>query len=229
MKKLQILTAIAAFLAGGAWFPSSAFSAEEVCAACDKKIVVTGQFEHGTSDTFVIQNAPGNEAAFRDEIRGANFVLTVPDLVAGTYILEIGLAELQHDRAGQRLFDIVSGDQVIATNLDIFAAAGGMNKVLRIRAQVEHPGDAVRGPFSVRFIARLGDAKLNPFELWDSSGVSIISIKAVDLITGADAAALGPPVVGGPVLWRDPAQPLETRVKDLIRGMSLAEKAAAID
>jgi len=58
MKKLRILTAVAAFAAGGAWFSSSAFSADEVCAACDKKIVVTGQFEHGTSDTFSIENPP---------------------------------------------------------------------------------------------------------------------------------------------------------------------------
>jgi beta-glucosidase len=225
MKKL-VFTAIAAFAAAGAWFPSSAFSAEEVCAACDKKIVVTGEFEHGTSDTFLIENAPGNEAAFRDEIHGANFVLTVPDLVAGKYTVEIGLVELHHDQAGQRLFDIVSGDQMIATNLDIFAAGGGKNKVLRVRAQIEHPGDAVRGPLSVRFIARLGDAKLNTFEVWDSAGASIISMKAADLITGGDAAALAAPVVEGPVLWKDPAQPVEIRVKDLVGRMSLAEKAA---
>jgi beta-glucosidase len=226
MKKFKILIAIAAFAAGGALFPWTAFSAEEVCAACNKKIVVTGEFQHGTSDTFLIENAPGNEAAFRDDIHGANFVLTVPDLAAGKYTLEIGLAELQQETKGQRLFDIVCGDQKLATNLDIFAAAGGMNKVLRLRAQVEHQEDAARGPLSVRFIARLGDAKLNTFEVWDSTGASIISMKAADLISGGDAAALAPPVVEGPVLWKDPAQPLETRVKDLLRRMSLAEKAA---
>jgi beta-glucosidase len=225
MKKLQILAAIAIFAASGALFPASAFSAEEVCGACDKKIVVSGQFEHGTSDTFLIANAPGNEAAFRDDIHGPNFLLTVPDLVPGRYTVEIGLAELQRDKAGQRLFDIMSGGLVIATNLDIFAAAGGMNKVLRIRAQVEPAGDAARRTLSVRFIARSGDAKLNTFEVWDAAGASIISMKAADLISGGDAAALTPPAVVGPVLWQDPAQPLETRVQDLIRRMSLAEKA----
>jgi beta-glucosidase len=207
-------------------FSSLARADEEVCAACDRKIVVTGQFEHGASDTFLIANAPGHEAAFRDDIHGANFLLTVPDLPAGKYTLEIGLAELEHDRAGQRLFDIASGDHLIATNLDIFAAAGGMNKVLRIRAQVEHPGDGMRGPLSVQFTARRGDAKLNTFELWDAAGASIISMKAADLITGHDPAALVAPVVEGPALWKDPAQPLETRVKDLVGRMSLAEKAA---
>ncbi len=199
---------------------------DEVCGACDKKLVVTGQFEHGTSDTFLIANAPGNEADFRDEIHGPGFALTVPDLAAGKYTVEIGLVELQHDKAGQRLFDIVCGEQVIATNLDIFAAAGGKDKVVRIRAQVEHPGDALHGPLRVRLIARRGAAKLNTFELQNASGASIVSMKAADLITGDDAAALVPPVVEGPVLWKDPAQPLQARVKDLIRRMSLAEKAA---
>ena len=199
---------------------------DEVCGACDKKLVVSGQFEHGTSDTFLIANAPGNEADFRDDIHGASFAVSVPDLPSGKYAVEIGLVELQHDQAGQRLFDIVCGEQVIATNLDIFAAAGGKDKVMRIRAEIEHPGDALHGPLRVRLIARRGDAKLNTFELQNASGASMVSMKAADLITGDDAAALVPPVVEGPVLWKNPAQPLETRVKDLIRRMSLAEKAA---
>ncbi|HUD84264.1 MAG TPA: glycoside hydrolase family 3 C-terminal domain-containing protein, partial [Candidatus Saccharimonadales bacterium] len=187
--------------------------------------MVTGQYKHGTSDTFLIANAPGNEAAFRDEIHGPNFSLTVPDLMAGKYTIEIGLVELQCDHAGQRLFDIMCGDQVIATNLDIFAAAGGKDKVIRIRAEVEHPGDAGHGSLSVRFVARHGDATLNTFEIWDDSGASLVSMKVADLITG-DPAALIPPVVEGPVLWKDPTQPLEVRVKDLVSRMSLAEKAA---
>jgi beta-glucosidase len=225
MNKLKLFTAIAALAAAGALFPWPAFSAEEVCAACGKKIVVTGQFQHGTSDTFLIANAPGNEAAFRDDIHGPDFVLTVSNLAAGKYTVEIGLVELQQDSAGQRLFDIVSGDQMIATNLDIFAAAGGKNKVMRVRAQVEPTGDAEQA-LSVRFIARRGEAKLNTFEVWDATGTSIISLKAVELITGGDPTALATPVVQGPVLWKDPAQPMETRVKDLISRMSLSEKAA---
>src|ERR1017187_1810008 len=107
------------------------FADDEICGACDKKVMVSGPYDHGTSDTFLIANAPGNEAAFRDEIHGQNFSLTVPDLIAGKYTIEIGLVELQCDHAGQRLFDIFCGDQVIATNLDIFVAAGGKDKVVR--------------------------------------------------------------------------------------------------
>src|SRR5882672_1798474 len=74
-------TAAAAVL----FLSSSVFAADEVCGACDKKVLVTGQYDHGTSDTFLIANAPGNEAAFRDEIHGRSFALTVPDLMAGKY------------------------------------------------------------------------------------------------------------------------------------------------
>jgi beta-glucosidase len=218
---LSIITAMAVLC-----FSSLAFADDEVCGACDKKVMVTGQYDHGTSDTFLIANAPGNEAAFRDEIHGQSFLLTVPDLIAGKYTIEIGLVELQCDHVGQRVFDIMCGDQVIATNLDIFAAAGGKDKVIRVRAEIDHPGDAAHGSLSIRFIGRHGDAKLNTFEIWDAAGASLVSMKVADLITGDDPAALVPPIVEGPVLWKDATQPTEVRVKDLVSRMSLAEKAA---
>jgi hypothetical protein len=158
-------------------FATPARAAEEVCGACDKKVVVVGQYQHGTSDTFLIENAPGNEAAFRDEITGADFTVMAPGLKAGKYTVEIGLAELQFEEAGRRLFDIVCGSQVIATNLDIFKAAGGMNKVIRIHAEVDHAEDTQGGPLSVRFLARRDEAKLNTFEVKDGAGTSIVYMK----------------------------------------------------
>ena len=46
---------------------------------------------------------------------------------------------------------------------------------------------------------------------------------AVAIIGAQDPDALKLPNVSGPVLWKDPAQPLDTRVQDLISRMSLAE------
>ncbi|MGH7940124.1 MAG: glycoside hydrolase family 3 C-terminal domain-containing protein [Limisphaerales bacterium] len=51
---------------------------------------------------------------------------------------------------------------------------------------------------------------------------------AVAIIGGEDPAALKVPDVPGPALWRDPAQPLDARVRDLISRMSLAEKASQL-
>ena len=204
----------------------SSFAAEEVSCACNNKVVVTGQFEHRPFDTIVIAGAAGNEVASKGEIKGRDFSCSVPDLKPGKYTVEIGLAELEFDRPGQRSFDILCGDKVLATNLDLFVAAGGMDKVLRICGDIEHAGDAAHGPLAVRFVARRGLAKLCTFEVRDANGATVVYMKVADLITGVDPASLAPPVVEGPVLWEDPTQPFEVRVKDLVKRMSLAEKAS---
>ena len=51
------------------------------------------------------------------------------DLPPGKYSALIGLVEVDFTNAGQRVFDITCGGQTLASNLDIFAAAGGAGKV----------------------------------------------------------------------------------------------------
>ena len=205
---------------------SAAFAAEEVSCACNNKVIVTGQFEHRPFDTFLIAGAAGNEVAFKDEIKGPDFSCSVPDLKPGKYTVELGFAELEFDRPGQRSFDILCDDKVLATNLDLFVAAGGMDKVLRIRGDIDHTGDAANGSLTVRFVAKRGLAKLCTFEVKDANGATVAYMKVADLITAVDPASLVPPTVNGPVLWKDPTQQLEVRVKDLVSRMSLAEKAS---
>jgi beta-glucosidase len=199
---------------------------EETCAVCDAKVVVTGQFQHRRSrETMAIENAPrrGDEW-FREEIFGTNFSLSVPNLPAGKYTAVIGVAEVDFQVAGRRAFDIVCGDQIIASNLDIFAAAGGAGKVLLLTNEVDFPGDAQRGPLTLNFTGRTNAAKLNTFELRDTNGVSIISMSAADLVNAEDAATLKIPAVTSPEIWRDAAQPVAARVKDLVGRLSVAEK-----
>jgi beta-glucosidase len=199
---------------------------EETCAACDRKITVTGQFQHGRGhESLTIENAPRRqEEAFREEIHGPSFAVTVPHLSAGRYALLIGVAEVDFLSAGQRAFDITCGDEIIATNLDIFAAADGAGKVLVLKKVVDFPGDALRGPLTVQFTGRNGDAKLNTFELRDADKNSLISLRASDLLNAEDASALKVPVVTSPEIWKDPEQPVDARVHDLVRRFSLAEK-----
>ena len=47
--------------------------------------------------------------------------------------------------------------------------------------------------------------------------------RAADVNEG-DATNSNPPVVEGPEIWKDSAQPSAARVNDLVRRMSLAEK-----
>jgi beta-glucosidase len=199
---------------------------EETCAACDRKILVTGGFLHGRGhESLSIEGAPRRgEEAFREEIYGTNFSVTVPNLPAGKYTAVIGLAEVDFLEADQRAFDIVCGDQVIASNLDIFATAGGAGKVLLLTNVIDFAGDPLRGPLAFNFIGRNGAAKLNTFDLLDASRQSLVSLRAADLVNAEDAAALKIPVVAGPEIWKDDSQPTDLRVKDLVSRLSLAEK-----
>ncbi|MCL5021540.1 MAG: glycoside hydrolase family 3 C-terminal domain-containing protein [Bacteroidetes bacterium] len=52
--------------------------------------------------------------------------------------------------------------------------------------------------------------------------------EAVKIIGAIDPAALKVPHVTGPEIWKEPSQPLEARVHDLVRRMSLAEKASQL-
>ena len=55
----------------------------------------------------------------------------------------------------------------------------------------------------------------------------LFRLRAADS-TNADDAALKIPVVTGPEIWKDPSQPLDARVHDLVSRMSLEEKVSQI-
>jgi beta-glucosidase len=219
-----ILCALAAFTV--CLSTTVAFADEETCAACDRKVLVSGQFEHGRGhESLAIQGAPKRgEEAFREEIYGTNFTVSVPNLPAGKYTVLIGLAEVVYTNAGQRVFNITCGNQTLARNLDLFTAAGGAGRVLLLTNRIDFPGDAAPGPFTLAFTGRTNTAKLNTFELKDASGQSLISMQAADLIDAEDTNALQAPVVAGPEIWKDAAQPTAARVDDLVHRLSLAEK-----
>ena len=203
---------------------------EELCGVCGREVTVTGEFGHfKVNRNFNIQGAaPENEADYREEIHGANFTITVAHLPAGKYTLVIGEAEDFFTNSGQRIFDISCGNQVIAKNLDVVAVAGGQGKVYRVTTDVTHADDAINGPLTVSFVARENEAKFNTFEIKDAAGAALVSLTASEMADPLTAAASKPPVVSGPELWKDPTQPMETRVADLIKRMSLAEKVQQI-
>ena len=205
---------------------SIAFADEETCVACDRKVLVSGQFNHGRGhESLTIVGAPRrSEEAFREDIYGTNFTLSVPNLPADKYTVKIGLAETVFTSAGERAFDITCGDQVLAGQLDLFTAAGGAGKVYFITNQIDFPGDAAHGPLTLTFTGHPNTAKLNTFELKNADGLSLISMSAADLINAEDAGALQPPVVTEPEIWKDASQPARARVSDLVRRLSLAEK-----
>jgi beta-glucosidase len=203
---------------------------EEVCGACDHPVQVTGTFTHfKVQDNAPIAGAPsGDAAAFREEIWGQSFTVTVSRLPAGKYTVVIGEVENYFSQPGQRVFDVTCGDTALATNFDIIATAGGPGKVCFITGQVEHLDDSVHGPLTLTFTGRVNNAKFNTLEIRDAAGEKLVSAEASDFADPFTAAASKIPVVTGPEIWKDPAQPLDARVADLIRRMSLAEKVQEI-
>jgi beta-glucosidase len=212
----------------GSFIPAS-FAADEVCASCSQQVSVNGSFtHHRVNASVMIEGAGSDPAAFREAIVGTNFTVTIARLPAGTYTIKIGEVETLANAPGERVFDVMSGDTTLAKNFDIFATAGGARKVCYLTGTVEHGDDALRGPLKVNFTASKGVAKFNTFEVKEATGASVISLDASELADAFSAAATRIPEISEPPIWRDPAQSLAAREKDLIRRMSLAEKVAQL-
>jgi predicted alpha-1,2-mannosidase len=79
-------------------------------------------------DTSVTNAAPA--AIYQCERYGRDFAYCFPVPKAGRYHVRLHFAEVFDDSAGRRLLDVHLNGQPVLTNLDIFAAAGGMNKAL---------------------------------------------------------------------------------------------------
>ncbi len=205
-----------------------ALADEETCVACESKVTVTGQFEHRRAYgvTTIRGETWRSGDAFREEIFGTNFAVTVDGLPEGRYTVVIGLVEVDYTNASQRVFDITSGNQVLASNLDLFAAAGGAGAALFISNVLDHAADSISGPLTVNFTGRVGPAKLNLFEVRDAQNQSLVFVRAPDLLPIGDASALTPPVVAGPEIWKDPSQPVDDRVHDPVAGCRSRKKCS---
>jgi len=208
---------------------SAVFADDEVCGDCGPDVRLSGTFAHHKDrPSVVIDGAGNNAAAYYEDINGANFTVTIATLPAGKYSVAIGEVETSADAATQRVFDVTSGDKVLAKDFDILAKAGGARKVTRISGTVEHADDALGGPLKISFVASKGAAKFNTIELKKADGSSVVSFSASELADAFSAAAQRVPEVKEPPVWHDPSLPMKSRIDDLIRRMSLAEKVAQL-
>ncbi len=209
--------------------PGGASAADEICASCSQQVSVSGSFSHRKENQSVaIEQAGDNAAAYREDVNGSNFSVSIAHLPAGRYTVTIGAAETTARAAGERVFDIIAGDTTLAKGLDIFAAAGAARRVTFVSGSVEHADDAIKGPLTILFAASKGNAKFNTIEVKNAAGAAVISFSAAELADAFSAAAMRVPNIQDPPIWRDPSKPLKARTDDLIRRMSLAEKVAQL-
>ena len=216
--------------AAGLW-PSApaAFAFDESCARCGQEVIVSGEFAHHQDDaSLIIEGASNNAAAFREEIYGKDFTITIAHLPAGKYTITIGEAETWASGPDERIFSVTCGDATLAKDFDIIARAGGARKVCWLTGVVDHEDDSIHGPLAVSFTTGKDNAKFNTLEVKNADGVPVVSFSASELAEQFSAAAMQVPGVDEPPIWREPSQPLPARAKDLIRRLSLAEKAAQL-
>ncbi|MDR3459756.1 MAG: glycoside hydrolase family 3 C-terminal domain-containing protein [Verrucomicrobiae bacterium] len=206
-----------------------AFGADEICTSCGPQVTVSGSFTHRKDNRSVVIEGAGNKAAaYREDINGTNFTVEIAQLPAGRYTIAIGAAETVAGAAGERVFDVSSGERMLAKDFDIFATVGGARKVSTITGMVEHEDEALRGPLRIAFMASKGAAKFNTIEARNADGVPVVSFSAAELADAFSAAAVRMPEVKDPPIWRDLAHSIKERADDLIRRMSLAEKVAQL-
>jgi hypothetical protein len=136
--------------------------ADQVCGVCEQGVDVSRQFTHfEIGDNQDIQGAACDKAAFREEIFGRNFTIFVSRLSAGKYTVIIGEAETYFASSNQRISDIIVGEKIMATDLDIFSAAGGANEAFYLTNEIDHLDDSMHGPLQVTFTAHANNAKFN--------------------------------------------------------------------
>jgi len=227
---LQFKKVICLMTLGTLWlFVPEASAVEETCVSCGQQVSVTGDFAHRKDNaSVVIEGGSNNAAAFREEINGKNFTVTIAHLPAGQYTISIGEVENSAGAVGERVFDVTSVEVAIARNFDIFATAGGVRKATFITGVVQHEDDSIKGPLAISFVGSKGVAKFNTIEIKSASGASIVAFSASELADAFSASATHVPEISDPPIWRDPSHPLKMRADDLIRRMSLAEKVAQL-
>ena len=223
LRRLPLLFLCAVLLAG------AVSAADETCTSCGGRVTVSGEFTHRKeSPTLAIEGAGARAEDYREDVHGPQFTVTVAGLPAGRYQVEIGAVETTAEAAGEHVFSVSAGDAVLEQGIDLFSRAGGANRVVTIRGEVDKSDDALRGPLRLVFSAGKGRAKFNTITIRDVSGTALVSFAANELADAFSALALRPPDVDEPAIWRDPSHPLRARADDLIRRMSLAEKVSQL-
>lgn len=161
------------------------------------------------------------------ELFGNPMDVTVSGLPPGTYTLEVDARELFYKAPGKRVMSLRSGNQVLAEHVDLYKLAGG-NNPYTITAKVNHPGDFANGPLVIQFVGETSEAKFDLLRVKDATGKIVAESSAAILVKEQNSFGSEVPTVKAPEIWRDPAQTPTDRAADIVRRLSLQEKAAQL-
>ena len=194
------------------------------CSSCRKAILLSGDLAYQSLPAGRTIEGATPDARFSTLAFGATFEATVVGLAAGDYTLEVDLAETVKHGEGQRLIDISRSSTPLVEALDVFKAAGGFDRAYCFQAPLKVVDDPFGWPVTIRFQGRKGDAVFNAIRIRTGAGGVIAEITAAELQAAEPSGAEKIPDVQAGASYQDPAQPLDQRIDDLIRRMSLREK-----
>lgn len=193
---------------------------------CGPAIMLRGDIMHAEhSDAGPVKKAT-DPAMYAEEVYGADFTAFVPGLPEGIYTVEIYLAETYFTEEGARVMDVFCGNEVLEEDLDLVAKVGPLSEYV-IRKEVVHREDVIDGPISIRFVAKVDNAKLNAIRI-KADGAVVACVNAADFRLSADASASEVPSVDAPVVYTDTTKPFSVRIDDLVGRMSLGEKVSQL-
>jgi beta-glucosidase len=194
------------------------------CSSCPAMVITGDELKHKRS------NHPGEGTPypelFQDQVYGKNFTVKIPELKEGTYTVDFEFTEVEMKEAGKRVFSISQGDKIVAKDLDLFKESEGTAKVVKVSTVIKHPGDMISGPLTFKFEAKKNNAKMNVILIQKSGDSSVTCVSARDFVETVDPVAAKIPLISDPLIYTNPDQPMAARIDDLVRRMSLAEKAA---
>jgi PIN domain nuclease of toxin-antitoxin system len=157
---------------------------------------VTGGFAHSEPDTITGVPAGMNQAVFQSEWTGGQtngvpvgaraFGFNVP-VVNGTYLVRLHFAELNKDAANLRLFDVRLENATMLAGFDVFAAAGGIDRVVTREARTTVTDGAV----TLDFITRKENAKVSAIEIVPVDSTPPGAVTGVTATGSATGVSLG--------------------------------------
>ena len=200
-------------------------NAQETGSSCCGKLFTVSSVSHYKSPRPIAGGRDPKD--LQEQVFGPDFTASVAGLGAGTYTVEIELAETYRTGPG-RVMNITSGSTDLAKGLDVFQAAGAADKIYKVTGTVVHADDSLQEPLKIHFAATgtgLGtDAFFNAIHILGANGEIVAGVAASDLVDLVDRQAAVVPTVTDPVIYKDPDHPIDQRIDDLIRRLSLKEK-----
>ncbi len=190
-------------------------------------LVVSGDLSFQSPPAGVTVQGGENPADFATAAVARAFEITVSGLASGPYTVELELAETVYQEEGRRIIDVRRGwKQPFLDGFDVFKSAGGFARATVLRCPLDYTAGTPAGPLMLRFLGRQGDATFNVIRVRNDAGAVVAAVTAAQLRDADNPAAAVIPDVPEAAIYRDPAQPLDARIDDLIRRMSLREKIA---